>query len=246
LGYRRIHRAVTFFHGATYDGDPDGGRLSSLFDSHLSKMTSATTLWSNAAELQKYDLMIASCECEEVTATATEYQSMTDYLRLGGRLFGTDLQYIWYKNSTDPNLSGSAQIVSGNLTPGASPIALETGFPKGRALGDWLSFVSPANTPDEVSCDQVWDNFSGVNQPAWQIWGTSERIDGGDRHPRMLSVNTPVGVPVDQQCGRAVMYPEACGADLLSGEQALVFLLFDVAACIQDDTKPIMPPVIVP
>jgi len=256
FGIAGENRAVTFFHGATYDADKDNSRLARLYDAHLAAMTSATDLWSDVHTLAKYDLLIASCECVETPATAAAYDAVTNYLAMGGRVFGTDLQYVWYKNSTDPNLRGSAQIVSGNLTPGASPIDLDTSFPKGQAFADWLSFVNPSAGNSQVSCDQVFDNFSAVSRPAWQVWATSESSLGGNVHPRLLTVNTPVGVPVEQQCGRAVHldahvsaafsdhFPDACGTDLQNGEQALAFFLFDVAACIQDDTKP--PPPIIP
>src|SRR6185295_11116247 len=104
----------------------DGGvSLARLFDTHLAKMTSATSLWASLGELQKYDLLIDACECSEVPATAAQYSAVTQYLAMGGRMFTTDLQYIWYKNSSDANLRGSVQTVSGNLTPGISPLDLE-------------------------------------------------------------------------------------------------------------------------
>jgi hypothetical protein len=69
----------------------------------------------------------------------------------------------------------------------------------------------------------------------------------------------------DQQCGRAVhldahirplptvvagddgpRIPEECGRKLNTGEEALAFLFFDLAACVQNDTIPVAPPIIVP
>ena len=37
----------------------------------------------------------------------------------------------------------------------------------------------------------------------------------------------------------------ACGSELTKSEHALAFLLFDLAACIQHDTTPPMPPPVV-
>jgi hypothetical protein len=79
--------------------------------------------------------------------------------------------------------------------------------------------------------------------------------------PRILTVNTPVGTPADQQCGRVAMmdahitpaptflpiggmlppYPGVCDKELSKGEEALAFLFFDLSACIQDDRQP--PPI---
>jgi hypothetical protein len=41
-------------------------------------------------------------------------------------------------------------------------------------------------------------------------------------------------------------FPDNCGAGLSKGEEALAFLFFDLASCIQDDTRPVVPPIIVP
>jgi len=82
-------------------------------------------------------------------------------------------------------------------------------------------------------------------------------------HPRIITVTTPAGMPADKQCGRVAYldahivldsntapanstFPGSCGPTLSKGEEALAFLLFDLAACIQDDTKPVVPPIIVP
>src|ERR1017187_3516681 len=245
-------KAITFYHGATYDSD-GGVTLANLFDKHLAGMTSATGLWASQTELAKYDLLILSCECTEVAATSAQFQAVTQYLGKGGRMFTTDLQYIWYPHSSDPNLAASVATVS-NMNTGVSPVDLDTTFPKGKALADWMSYVNPTDAYSQVSCDQVWDNFTGVTRPAWQVWATSASMSSGNLHPRFLSANTPVNVPLEEQCGRAVhldahvsaafggQFPQGCGDALQSGEQALAFFLFDVAACIQDDTKPPVPP----
>ena len=79
-------------------------------------------------------------------------------------------------------------------------------------------------------------------------------------HPRILTVNTPAGMPADKQCGRAAFlhahitandnippsrdmtFPGSCGTELTMGEEVLAFLFFDLASCIQDDTKPMIIP----
>jgi hypothetical protein len=43
-----------------------------------------------------------------------------------------------------------------------------------------------------------------------------------------------------------VSFRMLCGDQLSPGEAALAFLLFDVAACVQDDSRPVIPPIIVP
>jgi hypothetical protein len=70
-----------------------------------------------------------------------------------------------------------------------------------------------------------------------------------------LSFNTPVGLPAEQQCGRAVYsnfhiangsgfgtFPEECTpAPLTPQEKVLEFMLFDLASCIQEDSEDPIP-----
>jgi hypothetical protein len=258
-------KAVTFFH-ATDPLNFDPYDLS-RFDAHLMKMTAASTLWGSLSELVKYDIAIFSCQCDEVGADkgATAYDAVTKYLAMGGRVFGTDYQYVWYKYSPDRNLAGFAQIqgLPGKSFPVDPPtVTLDTSFPKGKALADWLAFVTPSLPYGQIDSSIVFDNFASVMRPAAQVWGSSGAMADPPLpvHPRFITVNTPVGMPVAQQCGRAVhldahvspavgsslpSYPDACGTTLENGEQALAFFLFDVAACVQDDTKPVVPPPVV-
>jgi hypothetical protein len=75
-----------------------------------------------------------------------------------------------------------------------------------------------------------------------------------------FSFNTPVNIPVAQQCGRAIFsdvhlddapegaFPSYCPAnpnsnDHAPNELALEFLFFDLSSCVQNDTMaPPMPP----
>ena len=41
-------------------------------------------------------------------------------------------------------------------------------------------------------------------------------------------------------------FPQDCGTTLNKGEETLAFLFFDLALCVQKDTMPEIPPIIIP
>ena len=231
---------------------------------------SARALWSDAAKLKTYDLLILSCECEEAreggptrnpggpSKGTPAFKAMTDYLSAGGRIFTTDFMYSWYRFSPDAALS-SATTMRGGAQPGGKPMDIDTSFPKGKALGDWLATVTPGSK-NQVNPDVVFSNIISSDPAKSQKWATSGAPNAG---PRVFSVNVPVGVPADQQCGKGVhidahvndvqlggtdvidpTYPKGCATQLKEGEKLLAFFFFDLASCIQNETeKPKPPPV---
>jgi hypothetical protein len=211
--------------------------------------TSAQSLWTDVTKLKAYDMAILSCECQEALANKGDaaFQAMTDYLKAGGRVFTNDFQYVWLKSSPDVDLHSVATI-KGGAPMGTNPIDVDTTFPKGKALNDWLLASFPTAPAGKVACDAVFDNFDGVDATKARLWSTS----GTPAHPRVVSVNVPAGLPADQQCGRlthvdahldqnggdavGASYPSSCVTPLRAGEGLSAFLFFDLAACIQKDS----------
>ena len=183
---------------------------------------------------------------------------MTDYLTAGGRIFTTDFMYTWYKYSPDAALAGATSMRGGAPT-GGKPMTVDTSFPKGKALGDWLATVTPGSN-NQVTPDVVFSNIISADPAKSQQWATSGAPNPG---PRVFSVNVPVGVPADQQCGKGVhidahvnnsglggsgsdvidpTYPMGCQSKLKEGEKLLAFFFFDLASCIQNEMEPPKPP----
>jgi hypothetical protein len=209
-----------------------------------SGITSATNLWGSATEMKKFDLAIFSCECSENNGNKTTPQAVQDYVDSGGKLFTSHFHYTWFKNlipawQTTANWSGGS---------GSTPALVDQSFPKGKAMADWLNFqgISPTNVP----LTQVTLNAGAVNAPTTR-WLYPQ--SGTTSH--YLSFNAPVGKKPDQQCGKAVFggmhigsgsvdtsFPAGCSSALTPQEKVLAFLFFDLSACVQDDTKPPVPP----
>ena len=216
-------------------------------------MSSATPLWSSATALAHYDAAIFSCECSEApnSKDATSYAAVRSYLDMGGRIFTTDFQYTWYKFSPDPQMS-SMGVIPGGAPPGNAPITVNTSFPKGKALADWMDYTKLSPSYGQVVPDEVYDNFSSVDPMKTKTFASAET----PATPHFITVNTPVGQPAMQQCGRAIhldahinltdtidaSFPAGCSSSIKSSEAAFAFLFFDLSSCIQDESMPPMPP----
>jgi hypothetical protein len=75
-------------------------------------------------------------------------------------------------------------------------------------------------------------------------------------NPRFITINTPVGVAADKQCGKAVhldahinntdavdaTFPAGCASPIKEGERAFAFFFFDLASCIQPESDTPKPP----
>ena len=300
--------------GVQADGFKKAVNVFSSGSDALPGTTPASALWSDLTLLKTYDMGIFSCECSESLDTkgvlasqidpatgapttlppSADFTTVTNYLDQGGRIFTTDYQYTWYRYSPDPQLGAVSAanlsttgigVIPGGAPSGDNPLLLNESFPKGLALGQWLTTVFPATplvTPDGgaldgggsgVMCDYVFDNISSVNAKP-QLWASSDSSGNnkpGSFDPRVFTVNTPVGVPTAQQCGKGVhldahitspmpggggdyvgcstladggsgCYPSTCEGVFKEDEAMFAFFFFDLASCIQNEGAPPAPP----
>ncbi len=226
-------------------------------------VSSAITFWNDANKLKAYDMIILSCECSENLATkgrteaeqAGTFAAMTSYLASGGRIFTTDYMYTWYRYSPDVDLR-TATSIRGGAPDRENAMQIDTSFPKGQALSDWL-LAAAGIASGKVEPEIVFGNIISNDSAKSRRWAT----DSGE--PRVFSVNLPVSVPADQQCGKGVhidahvnnpsrnntdsvgeTYPDGCGTPLKQAENLLAFFFFDLASCIQSESEPPKPPVV--
>jgi hypothetical protein len=238
--------------------------------SALSSTTStAAALWASP-NLSNYDVIINSCECSEVPAEKPQssIDNLVAYANAGGRLFNTHYQYYWI----DPTKIVDAPVVSQNSmwastatfipeVDGTTSIDgyIDTTFPKGEAFAEWLYAVGGSTSQGQFPIDQARYNVTAANPPSTQ-WvdnpNTGETTIPGAALLH-YTFDTPVGVPETKQCGKVLFsdfhvvqstspgatFPAECTtAPLTPQELALEFMLFDLSACIQEDTQPPAPP----
>ena len=221
----------------------------------------SNVLWDDAAKLKTYDIVILSCEGNEnpTTKSTQARANVKEYLDQGGRLFASHYHYEWFKNGSNP-LPSTAMWTNGSATDNETAVSVDTTFAKGVAFGEWLDEVKATTAPKSGIV-----NMTSLKTSVTQIPGVGGGIDTSRRWlytpgaPKFYSFNTPIGTPPAQQCGRGVFTdihvssdPKGITGDIPGGtfpanctkpgftpqEKALLFLMMDLASCIQDDNKP--------
>jgi hypothetical protein len=209
---------------------------------------------------------------------------MKAYLDAGGRVFAEHYHYDWIRNFTNyPSVFGNVATwvgddANGNYTstPGvlgnaARPTTIDTSFPRGRDFSQWLVNVGASTTAGTLTIasgvkgtavDQLTPSQRWIYEPQ-----SSSTPTGAAKYTHYFSFNTPVGVPVDNQCGRFVYtalhvgdaastgfpgdptssngssFPACCAnrTALSPQEKALEFMIFDLSSCISNIDLPVPP-----
>jgi hypothetical protein len=224
-----------------YRGEKGGGTLDS---------TSSYTFWSDVEQLKKYDIVINACEGEPYPRGDGSYAAMQKYLDMGGRFFGSHYHYNWFTDA--PNEADTAV----EWTPGGEcndgPNYIDTSFPKGRAMADWLQATGASEEYGQIPLSCAPLDVARTKNKLAQSW----IYDGPTGAPSYVSFNTPIdpaAVGAPAQCGRAVFadlhvsdsddsihgqtFPDGCtDGELTAQEKALEFMFFDLASCVLDDS----------
>ena len=231
----------------------------------------ATTLWDSAANLAKYDVVLTACEGVSATGnpnhisnkTVAARQNMVDYTNKGGRLFASHWHNAWLYRG--PAASMWPATATWNFDEDLrSPLSakIDTTFPKGLALAQWLQLVGGSTTLGTVAINDAQHTVDTVNPALVQRWIYAENaVDLDDVTwpvtTQYFTFNTPLGVPEAQACGRVVYsdihvsssdrvnmpFPNGCTSTTFTPqEKILEFMLFDIAACVQTQMPPPPPP----
>ena len=230
--------------------------------------TDAQLFWNDVNQLKSYDMVMLSCECGEHNETKPQaaLDAMYAYASAGGRVFASHFHYTWFQNGPTELRSVADWFgAPGNPENPPGPFSIDTSFPKGAALADWLVNVQASTTKGEMPISQPRENVGRVLSTSAQRWvyGKKWVIPGVIADPirpeptKYLTVNAPVGKPTDQQCGKATFadmhlyagdeqalpglpddaFPASCGTTLTPEEKALAFLFFDLSSCVQDEKE---------
>jgi len=232
-----------------------------------------TALWSNLDNLKKYDVVLLPCEHAPNTGgKAPGYSNLVDYTTAGGRAFITHYNYTWIRSpdtkfAPTANWTGETKYFSDSYDFPVTA-SVNVGFQKGKDFAQWLVNVGASTTYGSIQLNHVVHNSDSVLPDVAEPWLTSDaqsrqvNPDGTMVSQQILhhyTFNTPVGAAPDMQCGRVVYsafhvndtqsdsatYPAECNTKPLTPqEKVLMFMLFDLASCVQTDKEPPMVPII--
>lgn len=239
---------VNLFHG------PGG---SSKYASGLNggaSFTDAEDFWATTAGLSPYDIVLLACEGGQNTSQkpASSRQAMFDYTAAGGRVFASHWHNYWLEKGPDPFPQTATWNHDDDLADPFTAL-VDTSFPKGQALAEWLVNVGGATTLGEIVIHAGQHTVDAVNPTYSRQWIYSKN----PQSVQYFTFNTPATAPPDMQCGRVVFsdihvssgdsvgsnFPSGCTTtDLTPQEKALIFMLFDLSACVMDDDDPPTPP----
>lgn len=230
----------------------------------------SSALFDTAATLLKYDVVFMSCEGATYDR-GTGYDNVHQYLNSGGRFFATHYGYNFFANTSQCTSPASDATCKGpsdengvaqwagndDSTFYSPPYYIDQSFPKGQAFATWMSNVQDG-TPGELDLRDTRGDVNLVTPGQATRWIYSTGPGAGNPTSAYstlyLTFNTPVGTAPEQQCGRAVFSdvhvagtPSGFCADqdpdYAANLNALEFLFFDLASCVQNDKKaPIEPP----
>ncbi len=216
------------------------------------------TLWDNIKTLSPYDVVLLSCEGTEnpTNKSMQARQAMQGYANTGGRVFASHWHNYWLEFGPQPFPTIATFDHQADLNDITADI--DTSFAKGKALSDWLVNVKGSTVPGKIDIHAAQHTVDAASATVAQRWIYLSR----EHSVQYLSANTPLGAAKDKQCGRIVLsdihvssgdksdpgkpYPTGCTTSgLTPQEKALVFMLFDLSACVTPDNEPPAPPPII-
>lgn len=203
------------------------------------QLTPADALWGDATLLDRYDMMLLSCEgSDNIERTDTEYKNVRHFADIGGRIYGSHWHHNWIRPNAMPSdlpdvkevypevvkFSKSAHGFDTSIT-----VPIDETFPKGKSFSDWLANVgaSPPGMPGFVKIQGAEHSVDSVIPPFAHQW-----IYGTDTtYPASKPVATPmvqyfsINTPIDTsepdggaECGRMVFSDVHVSTSVASGD----------------------------
>jgi hypothetical protein len=222
---------------------------------------SEAALVGSASALASYDMIFFPCQGGEFDRTTTEQTNVINYANAGGRIFTTHYSYVWLFNDAPFDATARWDVGQCDLVtspdgcyqyygfPPDQPGFIDTSFPKGQTLAQWLQVVKASTTLGQIPIDTLRWDLDGINAPS-QLWMQINDPYIG-KVPMHYTFNTPTTAPATQQCGRVLFddfhvenqndsygttFPAECDSGAMTPQEKLLeFMIFDLGSCVSPD-----------
>lgn len=209
-----------------FKGQPSTGsnQAPGKYDAALggANFPASTTLWADLPSLQKYDVVLLSCEGDTYPSTkpASALKAMYDYMNVGGRVFASHYHHYWVSANSNGTGNGAWSTLATWIYPSPGmlsstlsttvPEKIVTSFPKGSALANWLVTVGASTTAGDLDVFDAKNSVASYDPSRVLEWIYAENarlypaLTNIPHATEYMTFNTPVGLSPADQCGRFI------------------------------------------
>jgi hypothetical protein len=205
-----------------------------------------SALWGSQATLDQYDLVLFGCQGSRFPRTPAAQQTLLAYANAGGRVVINHYALEWLYDVAPFSGTASWDVGQpGTFASDPEPGFIDTSFPQGQVLAQWLALTDPTGVPGQVPLQLLYKDLDGVG-PSSRLWLNLHDANHPSPVAMQFTFDTPVGAPPEQQCGRVLFteyhtmesfpfgttFPAECINSTPSPDERLMeFMLFDEGAC---------------
>ncbi|MFT3768742.1 MAG: hypothetical protein QM820_25125 [Minicystis sp.] len=108
------------------------------------------TLVGSQTNLNKYDIILFPCQGDQFDKNAATLQRLVNYANAGGRIFATHYSYVWFYNNAPFSSTANWAADQGLISADPQIGYIDTSFPKGLALAQWMMNVGASTTLGQI------------------------------------------------------------------------------------------------
>jgi len=135
-------------------------------------LTNAQNFWSAPSVLNSYDIVLLACEGDQNPGTkpAGALQALHDYTSIRGRVFASHWHNYWLQAGPADFQSVTSWNFGNPNPPDPFSTTIDTSFPKGMALSEWLFNVGASNPQGSLIINEPRHTAATINPAVAQQW----------------------------------------------------------------------------